>query len=146
MKIGYAKWTMNTTLILGILWLLVGAFRFYEYLVTGEAEWYNVIFMFLGPFYLGQYFFQKGRKYVTFDDSHIQINGYLPKLIWLTDLHEVRYDGADYQFISKTGKKIIINKESLDEKMVEEFDNKFYHLKEKLESRAAPKVSHSHSS
>ncbi len=135
MKIGYAKWTINNTLILGILWTLIGGFRFYEYLQYGETAWYNVFFMFLGPLYLGHYFYQRGMKYLTFDDERILVYNFLPKLIWLTDLREVKFVAADYHFISKSGKKIVINKESLDQKMVEEFDRKFFDLKHKLESK-----------
>ena len=136
MQIGYARWTMNNTLILGILWTLVGAFRLYEYMVNRETKRYKVVFMFLGPIFLAHYLFQKGMKYVTFSDQHIQINHLWPQLIWITDLRTVNYDGADYHFISKSGKKIVINKESLDQKMVAEFDEKFFMLKDKLESAA----------
>lgn len=132
MKIGYAKWTLNNTLFLGVLWSIIGAFHLYEYLSFGELKWYKIFFIIIGPLYLGQYLYQKGRKYVTFDDERILVFNLWPKLIWLTDLEEVKFLAADYHFISKTGKKIVVNKESLDQTMVKEFDRKFYELQRQL--------------
>lgn len=132
MKIGYAKWTLNNTLFLGVLWSIFGAFHLYEYLSFGELKWYKIFFIIIGPLYLGQYLYQKGRKYVTFDDERILVFNLWPKLIWLTDLEEVKFLAADYHFISKTGKKIVVNKESLDQTMVKEFDRKFYELQRQL--------------
>lgn len=134
MEIGYSKWTLNSNLIMGILWSVVGAFRFYEWLMTGETVWYHVLFIFIGPLYLGLYFYLKGRKFLNISDTNVTITNYFPKTIYFTDLADVRYVVGEYRFTDRNGKKIAVSKEILDKNKVEEFDGIFHSWIERFEA------------
>lgn len=110
MKIAYNKKQMNVNLIIGLLWLVWFFVRVFE---DDNPNWKDYGWIVLPSLYLGQYFYQKKYKYLTIENSIINVNGPLGKKLNLNEIKRIKHFAGDY-VLKTEHKKLTINSQIMD--------------------------------
>lgn len=110
MHIKYSKKQLRQNLIFGVIWLLI----FIGYLSFGSQSNLRYGYLVMGMFFLGNYFYQKTKHYLTIENGVIKKNYIFPKKIILEDIKEVRYFAGEYKLISENS-ELLINTVVIDE-------------------------------
>lgn len=97
MKIQYRTKRLNFNLFLGLLWLVLGLLRI---ITVDHYFWMDYWFLALSFFYLGTYFYEKKRGYLTLEHGVISINRPFGKTIPLNEVTRIKKFAGD--FILKT--------------------------------------------
>lgn len=92
MKIRYKRKRLKYYLIFGIAWLVFGIAA-----VTFNPDTiFNIGFLILGILYLGTYFFENSKQYLTIENGSISKNQLIPKKINLNDIKLIKKFAGDY--------------------------------------------------
>lgn len=124
MEISYNKKKSNISLILGIIWILIGTTS-----IIGNSE--NDFlsgFLFIGIAYLAIYFMQRNVPYVLITDEFIQVCNFKKKKIYLKDITEVKYFAGDY-IIKSDSKELSIDSNFVEKESLPNLKNAIEELK-----------------
>ena len=104
MKVSYNKKKALISLILGIVWTLIGITS-----IAADSE-NNFLsgFLIIGIAYLAIYFIQRNIPYVLITDEFIQVCNITKRKIYLKDVLEVKYFAGDYT-IKSAAKELSID-------------------------------------
>ncbi|MBU3821081.1 hypothetical protein KO566_03335 [Flavobacteriaceae bacterium XHP0103] len=110
MKVRYKKKRLNYYLIFGILWLILGAAS-----VTFESGTvFNYGYLLMGFLYLGTYFFENNKQYLTIENGVISKNQLIPKKINLNEIKQIKKFAGDY-ILKADSTELRINTELIDQ-------------------------------
>ncbi|WP_372752197.1 hypothetical protein [Mariniflexile sp.] len=124
MKIAYKKEHLNTSLLLGSVWLIFGllGFNFNE-----EIRWNDYGYILFALCYIILYFYQKQNKYLTIQNEILQVNDLFGKKINLLEVKQIKKFAGDY--ILKTNhKSLTINTKIIDPKSLETLNSELEKL------------------
>ena len=117
MKIRYKKKRLNYYLIFGILWLILGTAS-----VTFESGTiFNYGYLLMGFLYLGTYFFENNKQYLTIENGVISKNQLIPKKINLDEIKQIKKFAGDY-ILKGNSTELRINTELIDQKSLLELN------------------------
>lgn len=92
MKIRYLKKRLKYNLIFGILWSILGTIAF----VFDTSSLLNFGYLAFGLIYLGTYFFEQNKQYLTIENGIITKNQIIPRQIKLDEIIHIKKLAGDY--------------------------------------------------
>ncbi|WP_100615521.1 hypothetical protein [Confluentibacter citreus] len=117
MKIRYIKKRLKYNLIFGILWLVLGTAS----VIFESGTIFNYGYLVMGVLYLGTFFFENNKQYLTIENGVLSKNELIPKKINLNDISHIKKFAGDY--ILKTDvTELRINTQLIDKKSLSELD------------------------
>jgi len=117
MIINYKKKTLNSKLIFGLLWLILGitSIRY------NNTHYFYYGYVICGLLYVFNYGFQKHFQYLTITDFSIIKHSFFSKTILFSEITKINYFAGEYSIISDS-KKLTINKELIDPSSLKELE------------------------
>ncbi|EJL74844.1 hypothetical protein [Chryseobacterium populi] len=122
MKIAYPDKRPFVNLILGILWIIIGASYFLEN--GNTSQWGPSITIAVGIFYILYFAYEYFSKYMEISKDRIKVNSIPKKEVRISDLTEVSRISDDYIFRS-SDKILIIAKSQINKKDLLKFESFF---------------------
>src|SRR5690606_37323439 len=117
MKIQYKKKRLKYYSIFGIIWLILGIAA-----VTFESGTiFNYGYLLMGFLYLGTYFFEKNKQYLTIENGVISKNQLIPKKINLNEIKQIKKFAGEY-ILKTDSTDLRVNTELIDPKSLLELN------------------------
>lgn len=130
MKIAFKNKRLIINLVLGIVWIIVGASYFLEGENTRLTPYFIII---LGIAYLCMSAYEYYNQYLTITGGEIQINIFPKKQMIISEITEAGYYADDYTF--RTPEKTLkVRKSQISARDFPKFEAFFNDLKRKLNS------------
>lgn len=111
MIIKYKKKSLNSTLFIGVGWVL---FSIVSSIFNPDNAWMKVGYAGFAVLYLIWYFYKKNAGYGIVNDEFVKVNGAFKKPILLEDLIEIKEFAGDIIFKSAT-REIAFSTEVMEE-------------------------------
>ena len=106
---------MRINLVLGLVWLTWFLIQFFT---SDNFQGLDYFWLLISITYLGLYFYQRQRKYLTLADRKLKVHDFPEKEVHLDEIREIRKFAGDY--IIKSGeKKMVINTLIMDSEDLE---------------------------
>ncbi|UOX32707.1 hypothetical protein LXD69_11710 [Flavobacterium sediminilitoris] len=117
MNIRFKKKRFRNYLIFGILWLVLGTIV----IIFNSDNIFNYGYLVIGILYIGTYFFENKKQYLTIENGIISKNHLIPKKINLNKIKRIKKFAGEY--ILKTDEtELTINTELIEEKSLAELN------------------------
>lgn len=117
MKIRFKKKRLKFNLVFGILWLVLDTAS-----VTFESgNVFNYGYIIMGTLYLGTYFFENKKQYLTIENGIISKNHLIPKSLNLNEIKRIKKFAGEY-ILKTDSAELRINTEFIEEKLLEELN------------------------
>ncbi|MEC5393901.1 hypothetical protein [Bergeyella sp. RCAD1439] len=130
-KFSYASNRLYFNLLMGVLWVVIGAEPFFE---QQQLRWRHYLTIFLGGLYLAVTLYEYRMKYFEIARDRIKVFGLFPKEMSFDEITKAQYFAGDYVF--KTAhKKMKIVKSQIKASQRSEFEVFFKALEERLRSK-----------
>ena len=98
-KIRYTKRRLNHGVIFGTIWLIISLLGIFT---KERPYWADYVFLIVSFLYLGTYFYEKKKQYLTIENGFISVNQPFGKKIRLTEIKRIKKFAGNY--ILKTDK------------------------------------------
>jgi len=110
MKIQYTNKRFNPTILLGIMWLIIGSANFF---IEGDLKWFYCLQVFLGVFSIVAYYYDKSTQYLVIREDRIYKYSLTKKLLPIV-VKSVKH--VDEAYILKVGyDELIIDTQKTDQ-------------------------------
>jgi len=119
MKIKYKKKRLKYNLIWGIIWLILGLLNLNT---EDKIRWTDYGYIIIGILYLGQFFYEYYKHYLTIENGMIFKNTPFSKKINLTEITWIKKVFDEYILITDNT-KIKLKIELIDEKSLTDLNN-----------------------
>lgn len=105
---------MTANLIQGIVWFGIAVIETFTF---DTYRWFGFFWYVMGIFYIGSYFHQKSKKYLSLENGILKQNRPFGKEIRLTELKTIRHFAGDYTLKSDSKEfkinGLVVDKEEL---------------------------------
>lgn len=110
MTIPYKKKHVITTLIFGVVWLILGLLNL-NY--NDENRWFDYGYLVIGLLYMVLYIYQKLVKYLSINHGVLKLHGDFGKKVVLADVKVIKTFAGDY-ILKTDDKTLTINTQIID--------------------------------
>lgn len=110
MTIPYKKKHVITTLIFGVVWLILGLLNL-NY--NDENRWFDYGYLVIGLLYMVLYIYQKQVKYLSINHGVLKLHGDFGKKVVLADVKVIKTFAGDY-ILKTDDKTLTINTQIID--------------------------------
>ncbi len=119
MIVKYSKKRLNTSLYLGLVWLIIGLLSF---IYKENLFWTDYGYLVIGTIYLGKYFYDKKNAYFVLGNDEIVINNFLKKTIKISDIKQIKKFAGDYIIKLKNDKEYTIYAQVIQKEAIQNFN------------------------
>ncbi len=112
MKINYKKKRLYSNLVIGLIWLTLGVFRFIE---NDTIRWIDSMYLVVGFLYLGNYLNNQINQYLTIENGTIKKNSIFEKKMVLNEITLIKKFADEYTLITEN-KTLTINTNLIEDK------------------------------
>ena len=115
MKIRFKKKRLKLSLIFEILFFILGTIA----VISDSNNIFNYGYLIIGILYIGTYFFENNKQYLTIENGIISKNHLIPKKINLNEIKQIKKFAGDY-ILKTDSTELRINTELIEEKSLAE--------------------------
>lgn len=122
-KIWNSKKQLNRTLILGVVWMVIGLIS----IISNYKNYALSGFTVIGLLYLAIYFYHKNIPYLLIENNHLKKHAFGTQKINLADIIHFKKFAGDY-IVHTKNKKLVIDTNMIDKESIPVLETFFANL------------------